>query len=103
MRLRCTQEVVAALNRAPSLLLQRPAAYSTDAMSQACSAALHEMQDAGTMKRERILTSAQGPWIRVEGWTNEVLNFCALTCSGSNGTALANRFELRGRRKHGSH
>ncbi|MDA4844109.1 glycine C-acetyltransferase [Hoeflea poritis] len=42
--------------------------------------ALSEIEEAGTLKRERIITSPQAPVIRTrdsEGVENEVLNFCA--------------------------
>ena len=36
---------------------------------------LHEVQEAGLYKRERIITTAQGAIIRTNG--KEVINFCA--------------------------
>ncbi|BFZ15584.1 hypothetical protein BsWGS_18622 [Bradybaena similaris] len=38
---------------------------------------LEGIQGAGTYKSERIITSKQGPLIRVQGRQGEILNFCA--------------------------
>jgi len=38
---------------------------------------LKSIQDAGLYKRERVITSPQGPEITVQGRTEPVLNFCA--------------------------
>ncbi|CAG5119437.1 unnamed protein product, partial [Candidula unifasciata] len=38
---------------------------------------LEGIQDAGTYKSERIITSKQGPLIRVQGRQEDILNFCA--------------------------
>lgn len=35
-----------------------------DAMGEDIEDALQEMRQGGTFKNERVLTSAQGPWIR---------------------------------------
>ncbi|KYP15690.1 glycine C-acetyltransferase [Flavihumibacter sp. CACIAM 22H1] len=42
---------------------------------QRIAAELHEIESAGLFKKERIITSEQGPEIMVNG--NKVLNFCA--------------------------
>ena len=34
-----------------------------DSLGQVINGALEEMQKSGTLKKERVLTSAQGPWI----------------------------------------
>ena len=52
-------------------------ATGSDSMSMVTQSALSEMDSAGTLKRERVLTSAQGPWIRVQDSPKQVLNFCA--------------------------
>lgn len=38
---------------------------------------LNSIRDAGTWKAERVIQSAQGPSIRVQGQTSNILNFCA--------------------------
>ena len=38
---------------------------------------LESIREAGTYKKERIITSKQGPYIRVAGRNNDILNFCA--------------------------
>ncbi|MFZ9977903.1 MAG: glycine C-acetyltransferase [Candidatus Kapaibacteriota bacterium] len=38
---------------------------------------LHSIEESGLLKRERIITSEQGPEIMVEGRDKPVLNFCA--------------------------
>ena len=35
-----------------------------DSLGNVINGALEEMQKSGTLKKERVLTSAQGPWIR---------------------------------------
>ena len=35
------------------------------------------INEAGTYKHERIITSSQDRKVTVEGWSGEVLNFCA--------------------------
>ncbi len=46
-------------------------------IKQQLQAELAEIQANGLYKRERIITSAQGPEITVEGVSEPVLNFCA--------------------------
>lgn len=50
---------------------------------------LQEIKEAGTYKRERIITSAQSSAIRVQESSGEVLNFCA-----NNYLGLANNKQL---------
>lgn len=39
------------------------AAPKSDSLGTVINDALEEMQKSGTLKQERVLTSAQGPWI----------------------------------------
>ncbi|KAG9414889.1 hypothetical protein AC1031_008304 [Aphanomyces cochlioides] len=56
-------------------------------LTERLAAELKEIQDAGTFKKERVITSAQGPTITVA--KQDVLNFCA-----NNYLGLSNHHEV---------
>lgn len=58
-----------------SLFLPPKQVIMNEKFVQRIAAELHEIESAGLFKKERIITSEQGPEIMVNG--NKVLNFCA--------------------------
>lgn len=58
----------------PSTVTAQP---RVDSMSAVLANQLDDIQAAGTYKRERVITSAQGPTISVQKSPKSVLNFCA--------------------------
>ena len=50
---------------------------ASSTLSSICNSALQEMKDAGTYKRERVITSAQSAHITVSSSSAPVLNLCA--------------------------
>jgi hypothetical protein len=56
---------------------QHNSCTATTKFDQSLVDRLAAIQEAGTWKEERIITSKQGPEINVQGSQNKILNFCA--------------------------
>lgn len=62
---------------------------SSTKLREVAAAALAEITAAGTLKRERVITSAQSSYVTVSGVAKPVLNFCA-----NNYLGLSNNPEI---------
>lgn len=73
--------MASASSSASSTTASSTAFYSTSAASSKLKTILQsqlkDIEDAGTYKRERVITSKQGPNITVQSSSQNVLNFCA--------------------------
>jgi len=68
-----------------------PAVARNDALANVLANVLEEQRVTGTLKAERVITSAQGPEVEVAGSQGDVLNFCANNYLGlSNHPRLVN-------------
>ncbi|XP_066490342.1 2-amino-3-ketobutyrate coenzyme A ligase, mitochondrial [Tiliqua scincoides] len=63
---------------------------------------LGDIRGAGTWKGERVITSKQGPHIRVEGSSGDILNFCANNYLGLSSHPEVIRSGLEALEKYGA-
>eukprot|EP00003_Mantamonas_plastica_P027130 TRINITY_DN5736_c0_g1_i2.p1 TRINITY_DN5736_c0_g1~~TRINITY_DN5736_c0_g1_i2.p1 ORF type:complete len:198 (-),score=54.01 TRINITY_DN5736_c0_g1_i2:172-714(-) len=62
---------------ATGIIQRNYASAASNKLSEFLSEEISGMQDAGTFKTERVITSPQSNLVSVEGTEGEVLNFCA--------------------------
>ena len=82
----CVRSVSRAAMRGFHTTTAAPAVARNDALANVLANGLEEQRVTGTLKAERVITSAQGPEVEVAGSQGDVLNFCANNYLGYDGS-----------------